>query len=240
MLLITAIAATLVVQAVDRPAATDAPSTQADQTTAAPPPTDAATLISQFDAEYAQWGELIAELAARKARERYLAELLLPVVTRSDLDDGASGEILRETHDTIAEVEHENAVWAVRQLDPTTFAALELAQPRMAQDILRWAEREGSARARIVAALEPVTLAGRSDPQAFAEMADSDAISRNRPQIYGTASVCTDGHREPALIRARADLDVRRAAIGLGPMDEAWAAVIAAQGEVCVVSLSPE
>ncbi|WP_339748186.1 DUF6624 domain-containing protein [uncultured Maricaulis sp.] len=242
MLALLAIAAlsTLAVQ----DAATEAPASQPNEvieasTTPAPPPTDATTLIAQFDAQYAAWGDLIAELAARKARERYLAELLLPVITRPNLDEGASGEILRETRDTIAEVETADTHWALAQLEPERFAAFQLAQPRLANDILRWAERDEAGRGRIVAALEPVVLAGRYDPQAFAEMADTLALSQSRPQIYGTAAVCVDGQREPAPVRAPDNLDARRIALGLGPMADAWAALIAAQGEACEVSPSP-
>ncbi|WP_417492822.1 hypothetical protein [Maricaulis sp.] len=199
----------------------------------APPPTDAATLIASFDTQYAQWGDLIAELAGRKARERYLAELLLPVITRSDLDEGASGEILRETRDTIAEVETANTQWALAQLEPGRFAAFELDQPRLAADLLRWAERDEAGRARIVAALEPVALAGRYDAQAFAQMADAVAMSQNGRQLYGTVSTCVDGQRQPARIRRPVDLDDRRAALGLPAMEDAWAALIAAEGESC-------
>lgn len=208
-------------------------------TTPAPPPTDAATLIASFDAQYTAWSDLIAELAGRKARERYLAELLLPVITRSDLDEGASGEILRETRDTIAGVEAANTQWALAQLEPERFAAFEQDQPRLAADILRWAERDEAGRGRIIAALEPVTLAGRYDPQAFAAMADSFEISQARPQIYGTASTCIDGQREPAPVAAPDELDARRIALGLAPMAEAWAALIAAEGETCEAAPAP-
>ena len=178
-----------------------------DLTTPAPPPTDAATLIAGFDAQYTAWGDLIAELAGRKARERYLAQLLLPVITRPDLDEGASGEILRETRDTISEVETANTQWALAQLEPERFAALELAQPRLAADILRWAERD--------------------------EMADALAMSQNNRQIYGTVSACIDGQRQPAPVQAPDDLDARRMALGLAPMAEAWTTLIAAEGETC-------
>jgi len=241
MLLITAIAATLVLQPAEPPTEASNASAEANETivTPAPPPTDAATLIARFDAQYDAWSDLVAELAGRKARERYLAELLLPVITRADLDEGASGEILRETRDTIAEVETANTQWALARLEPERFAALELDQPRLAADILRWAERDEAGRGRIVAALEPVALAGRYDPQTYAEMADAFAIAQSRPQIYGTASACVDGQREPAPVRAPDNLDARRIALGLAPMAEAWAALIAAEGETCEPSPSP-
>ena len=231
------IAATLLLQTAQTGPAEDAAPAEAEAVSEAlapaPPPTDAATLIARFDAQYDAWGDLIAELAARKARERYLAELLLPVITRTDLDEGASGEILRETRDTIAEVETDNTQWALAQLEPGRFAAFELDHPRLAADLLRWAERDEARRARIVAALEPVALAGRYDAQAFAQMADAVAMSQNGRQLYGTVTTCIDGQRQPARIRGRGDLDARRAALGLAPMAEAWAALIAAEGESC-------
>lgn len=240
MLVLLAALSALVLQD-SAPAAQSTPAADPVENIAAPapPPTDAATLIAGFDTQYTQWGDLIAELAGRKARERYLAELLLPVITRSDLDEGASGEILRETRDTISEVETANTRWAIAQLDPDRFAALEQAQPRLAADILRWAERDESGRGRIIAALEPVALAGRYDPQAFAEMTDAFAIAESRPQIYGTALACVDGHREPAPLRAPDNLDARRIALGLAPMAEARGALIATQGETCEASPSP-
>ncbi|WP_417496505.1 hypothetical protein [Maricaulis sp.] len=243
MLLITAIAATLVLQTTELPAPTGDASVPAAETvtTPAPPPTDAATLIARFDAQYAAWADLIAELAGRKARERYLAELLLPVITRSDLDEGASGEILRETRDTIADVETANTQWALAQLAPERFAAFELEHPRLAADLLRWAGRDEAGGARIVAALEPVAMAGRYDAQAFAQMADALAMSQNDRQIYGTIAACVDGRREPARLRRPAELDDRRAALGLSAMEDAWAALIAEEGESCeAVSPSPE
>lgn len=240
MLVLLATLSALTLQ--DTPAAAQAapaPDAVEVPVTPASPPTDAATLIARFDAQYTQWGDLIAELAGRKARERYLAELLLPVITRPDLDEGASGEILRETRDTISDVESANTRWALDQLEPERFAAFELYQPRLAADILRWAERDEAGRDRILAALEPVVLAGRYDPQAFAEMADALAISQTRPQIYGTVSICVDAQSEPAPIRAPDNLDARRIALGLEPMAEAWAARMAAEGATCEPSPSP-
>ncbi|WP_417493616.1 hypothetical protein [Maricaulis sp.] len=237
------IAATLLLQTAQTGPAEDAAPAPADAIaeTPAPPPTDATTLIARFDEQYEAWGDLVAELAGRKARERYLAELLLPVITRSDLDDGASGEILRETRDTISDVEAANTQWALAQLEPERFAAFELEQPRLAADLLRWAERDEAGHARIVAALEPVAMAGRYDAQAFARMADALAMSQNERQLYGTVTACVDGRRQPARIRRPVDLAARRAALGLAPMEDAWAALIAAQGESCEApSPSPE
>ncbi|SDM44547.1 DUF6624 domain-containing protein [Maricaulis salignorans] len=241
MFLVTAIAATLVLQTTEPPAEPGDVAADANDVTAtpAPPPTDAATLIARFDAQYDAWSDLIAELAARKARERYLAELLLPVITRSDLDEGASSEILRETRDTIAEVEAANTQWALAQLDPEHFAAFELEHPRLAADLLRWAERDEAGRRRIVAALEPVARAGRYDARDFAPMADALAVSQNGRQVYGTLSACVDGLREPVRVRRPAELDARRAALGLSPMDEAWAALIADEGESCEAAPAP-
>ena len=183
--------------------------------TAETEPTDAPTLIARFEANWADWGDLVGQIAARKARERYLAELLLPVISRDDLDEGARGEILAATHTVIAETEASHTQWAGRQINPDTFAAFHAAQPRAAMDLVRLAERDDSHRTRLVAALEPVALAGAYDGAAFADMADALALAENRPQPYGTALTCVDGTWQAWEIADPENLGERRAALGL-------------------------
>lgn len=218
---------------------TDSSDSQDAETAAAaappPPPTDAPTLINQINGEYAAYGEFVAELAARKARERYLAELLLPVLGRQDLDAGAHGEILAGTRETIAAVEADNTAWAIAQLDPEQFVILWHDRDREARNVLRWAERDEAATGRIIAALENVAIEGLFDGQDYAVMADNHAVSENRPQPYGTAVDCVDGEIRPWPLDDGEPVDDRRAAIGLSPFEDAWAAYIAVNGTACTV-----
>lgn len=214
----------------------DETATAEDAPAPLPAPTDAPTLITQINGEYAAYGEFVAELAARKARERYLAELLLPVLGRQDLDAGAHGEILAGTRETIAAVEADNTAWAIAQLDPEQFVILWHDRGREARDVLRWAERDGTATGRIIAALETVAMEGLFDAQDYAVMADNHAVSENRPQPYGTAVDCVEGEIQPWPLDDSEPVDDRRAAIGLSPFEDAWAAYIAVNGTACIPS----
>ena len=182
-------------------------------------PTDAPTLIADIEGRAAAYGELAAELAARKARERYLTGLVLPVISRTDLDDGARGEILQAFGPQIAAVEDANTQWAVDQLTPEDFAVLYAEAPRTAHDILRWAERSQTPRPQILAPRVPLALHGDSYRPAFAQIADALAVSQEAPQSYGTALVCLSGETALAPIRAPEALAERREALGLPPLD---------------------
>lgn len=198
-----------------------------------PPATDAESLINAINGQYAAYGDFIAELAARKAREDYLTDLLLPVLGRSDLDEGAHGEILAGTGAMISDVQTDNTAWALAQLDPEYFVILWHEQPRAARQVLRWAERDDTASGQIVAALENVALSGLYDAQDYAVMADSLAVSENRPQPYGTAVECVEGQRQAWPVEEPEMIDERRLGLGLSDFATAWESYLAANGETC-------
>ena len=182
-------------------------------------PSDAATLIARIEGRLAAYGDTVAQMAARKARERYLTELLLPVISRDDLDDGAQGEILNALGDDMRETETRNTLWALDQIEPESFVVLWQENPRLAADLLRMAERDPASSPRLVAALEPIAISGGYNGAAFAVMADALAVAENRPQPYGTATHCVDGITQAWPVAERETLDDDRAALGLDPFD---------------------
>ena len=184
------------------------------------PITDAPTLIAQFDTDYAAHGDIVAQMAGRKARERYLRALLIPIISRTDLDEGARSAIMTETRDTFEAVEASNTAWAVARLDPNVFGPLYEAQPRLALEVLSWAERDETAALRILAVLEPVALAGDYDASLYASRIDAQAVAENRAQTYGTAFQCTDGVEAQWPVDAPELLAERRAALDLVTMEE--------------------
>jgi len=204
-----------------------------------PPPTDAPTLIDQFDTRYAAYGDIIAQLAARKARERYLRSLLIPIMTRTDLDEGARSEIMTGTQDTFDTVEASNTAWAVGLLDPEIFMPLYDDQPRLALDILAWAERDQTAELRTLAVLEPVAMAGDYDASLYAIRIDAQAMIENRPQIYGSEHVCEEGLWTAYSIHDPDQLDSRREALDLPPISEYRISIAKVPGESCELSPSP-
>jgi hypothetical protein len=198
-----------------------------------PPPTDAPTLIAQFDTDYAAHGDIVAQMAGRKARERYLRSLLIPIISRTDLDDGARSAIMTETRDTFEAVEASNTAWAVARLDPEVFGPLYEAQPRLAMEVLSWAERDETAELRILAVLEPVAIAGDYDASQYASRIDAQAMAENRAQVYGTAFQCSDGAEAQWPVDAPETLEERRAVLDLVTMEEYLADRLADGGDIC-------
>ncbi|MFY0637403.1 hypothetical protein [Maricaulis maris] len=214
----------------------DAQASAADEleTSAAPAPaTDAATLIAQIEGRLAAYGDTVSQLAARTARERYLTELLLPVMARTDLDDGARGEILLAISDSIRDTEASNSRWAARQIEPDSFVILWTENARLGESLLRLAERDEDNRRRIVAALEPIAMNGGYDGITFATMADAFAVSEDRPQPYGTATHCVEGVTEIWPLADVGAVDAGRALLGLPALDAG-----AIGGEACETSTS--
>jgi len=220
-------------------AATENQSVEGGEEQTPPPPTDALTLIDQFDTRYASYGDIIAQLAARKARERYLRSLLIPIITRTDLDEGARGEIMTETQDTFEATEASNTAWAVGLLDPEIFIPLYDDQPRLALEVLNWAERDNSAEFQVLAVLEPVAMAGDYDASLYAARIDAQAMLENRPQIYGSEHVCEAGIWTAYTIYDPEQLDSRREVLDLPPIAEYRISIAEEPGESCEVSPSP-
>ncbi|WP_323761495.1 hypothetical protein [Maricaulis sp.] len=190
-----------------------------DEPMADSPPTDAASLIARIEGRFASHADTVAEMAGRKARERYLSELLLPVISRADLDDGAQGEILAALSGQIHEIEANNSQWALDQIDPDSFLTVWTDNPRLGAELLRMAQRAPDSQARLVAALEPVALAGAYDGAAYAAMADALAVSQNQPQPYGTATECVDGLTQVWPLADPDTIDAARTALGLARFD---------------------
>jgi len=191
-------------------------------------PTDAATLIARTESRWDAWSGLVGELASRTARERFAADLVYPVIARDDLEDGARGPIMQAGQERLVSLETENTGWAAGQLDPETFADFHALQPRAARDLLRMARRDADNLGAVVAALEPVALAGDYDGGQFAEMADELAVRDGRPQPYGTQTRCADGTTTLYAIADPDTLDDRRDTLGLPPLDRE-----AAEGADC-------
>mgnify|MGYP003571116276 FL=1 len=196
-------------------------------------PTDAATLIALTESRWDEWNGVVGELASRSARERFAADLVYPVIARDNLEDGARSPIMQAGQDRIDALVDENTNWAAAQLEAETFIEFHDLQPRAARDLLRMARRDEAHLGAVVAALEPVALAGGHDGADFAALADRLAVSENRPQPYGTQAHCVDGTITLHEIADPDTLDTRREAIGLGALDReaAEGAECAAEGE---------
>ncbi len=218
------LAAMLVLQDAEAPPATadtDTPLVEEAVADIAPAPlaTDAATLITEFDTAYAQWGDLIAEMAARKARDRYIRDLLLSRISRADLDPGARTEIIEATGDTFNAVDEDNTAWAISLLDEFDFAALVSEQPTLAADIAALIQHgDISAQRRLLDLVEPFALAGGFNGMRYALLYDRVAVAEDRPQRYGSQFRCENGEQVYPPIEDPDMVDERRATLGLEPL----------------------
>lgn len=69
--------------------------------------------------------------------------------------------------------------------------------------------------------LELMTAAaadGEADPSQLAYLVDRVATNRQQPQVYGSQMGCVDGAASPGPIEDEANVDDRRAEVGLGPL----------------------
>jgi len=182
-------------------------------------PTDAPTLIAEFDSAYEQWGDLVAEMAARKARDRYIRQLLLSRISRTDLDAGARPEIIAETSDTFAAVDGDNTEWAIGLLDAYDFAALNAAMPSLASDIAALVQHgDLAAQQRLLTLVEPLALAGEFNGQRYALLYDRVAVAEGRPQRYGSQFRCEDGEQVYPPLEDPETVDAMRAELGMEPL----------------------
>jgi len=204
------------VQPAPQEAEPPAAETRIDEDIAASPPTDATTLIAEFDTAYARWGDLIAEMAARKARDRYIRDLLLSRISRTDLDPGARPEIIEATADTFDAVDEDNTAWAIGLLDELDFAELNHDQPRLAADIAALIQHgDQAAQQRLLELVEPLALAGEFNGQRYALLFDRVAVAEGRPQRYGSQFRCEDGEIVYAPLEDPDRVDEFRTAFGL-------------------------
>ena len=217
------LAAMLVLQDADAQPPIDdaAPTPELEVTDDAQPalPTDAPTLIAEFDAAYEQWGDLVAEMAARKARDRYIRRLLLSRISRTDLDAGARPEIIAETTDTFDAIDGDNTEWAIGLLDQYDFAALNAAMPSLASDIAALVQHgDLTAQQRLLTLVEPLALAGEFNGQRYALLYDRVAVAEGRPQRYGSQFRCEDGEQVYPPLEDPESVDAMRAELGMEPL----------------------
>tara|TARA_R110000868_G_scaffold35549_1_gene127344 strand:- start:5027 stop:5749 length:723 start_codon:yes stop_codon:yes gene_type:complete len=235
------IAATLLIQTAQPAAGEDATPAQTETGTQAPAPlaTDAASLIAEFDTAYETYGDLVAEVSARAARDRYIRTLLISRISRTDLEPDVRSALISETEDTFDAVDQDNTAWALGVLDDFDFARLNADMPDIARKIAGLIQHgDLAAQQRLLATVEPLALAGDFDGQSYALLYDRVAMGEGRPQRYGSQFQCVEGEQRPYELEAPEAVDERRAAFGLEPLAEYEARNRALYGASCASSES--
>lgn len=86
--------------------------------------------------------------------------------------------------------------------------------------IVQHADHDPAFQAEVLSQLEKLALEGKTRPLSYAMLYDRVAIGERRPQRYGSQGECTGGVWMPFKTEDPANLDQRRAAMGLKPLAE--------------------
>jgi hypothetical protein len=87
--------------------------------------------------------------------------------------------------------------------------------------LVQHADADPAFQAEVLARLEPLLDAGQVRPSHFALLTDRVRTGRGEPQVYGTQFADdADGVSRPLPIEDAANVDARRAAVGLPPLAE--------------------
>ena len=74
---------------------------------------------------------------------------------------------------------------------------------------------------KVLTAIEPRALSGNFDGRRYARLYDKLARARGKPQRYGTQTLCEEGRWVADVTETPAEVDARRAPMGLPPLAEA-------------------
>ena len=86
--------------------------------------------------------------------------------------------------------------------------------------LVQHADRDTAFQARVLPLMEHAYATGDAEGQQVALLTDRVAVARGEPQIYGSQADITDGRVVLKPIRDSADVDVRRARLGLMRLTE--------------------
>lgn len=203
----------------------------AADTAPAPEPGDAQ--LDAFLARYDEWIETIRLLGRLEGRDQFIRNLIIGQIARPLPDDVRSALI--DANDSLIEaIDTENAAAALAIVDIHGLAAINNAAPRAA-GLIASIIQHGSTQdqRRLLLALEPLALDGRFSGQRYALMFDRVAVNSGEPQRYGSQMHCVDGRYGLAPIEDEANVDARRAEMGLGPLEDYRTSLIEMYGETC-------
>lgn len=86
--------------------------------------------------------------------------------------------------------------------------------------LVQHADADRTLQGRCLALLEAAVAAGEAEPSELAYLTDRVRCGAGLPQLYGTQMREHEGRYAPQPIEDGANVDARRAAVGLGPLAE--------------------
>lgn len=145
--------------------------------------------------------ELRAELLAMMAQDQY---------ERTEEYTGPSHD--RERTDRLREI--------IAEFGWPTFRLVGTDGATAAWVIAQHSDHDPTFQQRALRLMRAAARVGQADRIELAYLTDRVAVNTGRPQTYGTQITCVDGDIAPAPLIDPDHVDERRAAVGLGPLQE--------------------
>lgn len=189
--------------------------------------------LDAFLAHYGEWIETVRLLGRLEGRDQFIRHLIIGKITRPMPDDVRSALI--DANDPLIEtIDTENAAAALALVDAHGLEAINGAAPRAAGMIASIIQHGSTDdQRRLLVELEPLALAGRFSGQRYALMYDRTAVNSGELQRYGSQMSCVEGRHALEPIEDEANVDARRAEMGLGPLEDYRTSLIEMYGETC-------
>ncbi|WP_421786269.1 DUF6624 domain-containing protein [Hyphobacterium sp.] len=206
--------------------------TPADQASSATRPIDEDALIS-FEIRYTTWIDNVRLMGRLEGRD-LLTRSLIVGQFGSDLSPGVRASLIEANRALMDPIDAANSAVAMTLVEQHGFATIHADAPILAGLIVSIIQHATLSEQRaILAEIEPLALSGAFDGQRYALMYDRVAEAEQRPQRYGTQDSCIDDRRQIYQLENPSLVDIRRAEMGLGPLDDYWSILIDQYGEDC-------
>jgi hypothetical protein len=213
-----------------------------DEATTPPPPVPddlelaarAHDLAAAYRQRWETWWPFVAEIGEMRGREQYVRWLLIEIMTR-DLDPAVRVIYQQRIGEVANPVDAANTARVLEIFETVDFADLNAASPYAAAEAIGILHHSGDTAVlrRALELIEPAALSGAFDGPTYALLYDRVAVYEDRPQRYGSQGDCVAGRRTLHEIEAPETVDERRAEMGLNPIEEYRAQLIAMYGPDC-------
>ncbi|MDP1736291.1 MAG: hypothetical protein Q8L23_02500 [Caulobacter sp.] len=123
----------------------------------------------------------------------------------------------------IAEIDAENKLWLKATLARIGWFRISIygsSASHVAWLIVQHADQDPTWQKEVLEVLRPLAAQGEVSWRDVAYLEDRIAAAESRPQVYGTQGKCQSGAWSPFEISDPEQVDERRIAIGLAPIDE--------------------
>ena len=201
--------------------------------TAEPVPAGPASAqIAQFDARLHRGEALVAEIGAMYARDRLLRETIIAGLREANTAEARQAYI-EGTQRHFDRIDGENTRRLREIFAEMSWRDLRDISPSAAEQTFSLISHSNDIafKKEMAAQFEPLAREGVIPGDRYANLVDDIALEEGSPQVYGMNFACHHGVYQPRPVIDPANLNARRAAIGLNSIEEYTTEAVALYGE---------